>query len=276
MSNALALKPPSTVKEGIAALIALGVVLAAANFTAVGLKNLLDPSVRSSVVGMVFASVPAIYGFSNRALNGFQPKRLEFPELLPWYVSGMLAGACLFAWIQFIAFVTGAGLGLAFANSGITSPDITVIAQVAGLATLIITAPAAVLAGTILNKSTRGLVFLALLFAAILCVGLSIFTSWLLQPAFINQIMANPLAAGVGVGVPALVVLVFGFGGVIWSAMWRERSIGRLAHAARRLKPDQRDQVFAEITDMLGAQAQAHRAVVAEKADPAPGPAEAA
>jgi hypothetical protein len=206
---------------------------------------------------MVFASVPAVYGFSNRALNGFAPKRLEFPELSPWYVNGLIAGACLFAWIQFVAFIMGAGLGMAFSSAGVASPEMNVIASVSGLGTLIITAPAAYLTGTILNRSTRGLVFLALLFAAILCVVLSVATSWMLAPTYINQLMQNPLAALLGVAIPAAIVFVFGFLGAVWSALWRERSIGRVAHAARRLKPDQRDKVFAEITDMLGANAAA-------------------
>jgi cbb3-type cytochrome oxidase subunit 3 len=71
--------------------------------------------------------------------------------------------------------------------------------------------------------------------------------------------MANPVAAIAGVGIPAAIVFVFGFIGVIWSALWRERTIGRVAHAARRLKPDQRDKVFAEIADMLGANAAAKK-----------------
>jgi len=260
MSNALALKPPSTMKEAFAALIALVVVLAGANLAAVGLKDVLEPTVRSSVVGMVFASVPAVYGFSNRALNGFAPKRLEFPELLPWYVTGLFAGTCLFAWIQFIAVVMGAGLGMAFSSAGVQTPDINVIATVAGLGTLIITAPASVLAGMILNRSTRSLVFLAALFAAILCIGLSVFTSWVLVPAYINQLMQNLGQALLGVSIQAGIVLVFSLLGVGWSALWRERSIGRVAHATRRLKPEQRDKVFAEITDMLGAQSMAGEA----------------
>jgi hypothetical protein len=265
MSNALALKPPSTVKEALAALIALGIVLAGANLAAVGLKNLLEPTVRSSVVGMVFASVPAVYGFSNRALNGFAPKHLEFPELTPWYVTGLSAGACLFAWIQFIAFITGAGLGLAFAQAGI-QPEMTVIATAAGLVTLIITAPASFLAGMILNRSTRSLVFLAVLFAAILCVALSVATSWMLVPTYMAQLSKSPTSVLLGVAIPAGIVLVFGLLGVGWSALWRERSIGRVAQATRRLKPRQREKVFADITDMLGAKAAAEEGV-GEKAD---------
>lgn len=251
MNSTLALKPPSTLKEAAAAIISLAVVLVAANLTASGLKTLLDPTVRSSVVGMLFASVPAVYGFSNRALNGFRPKRLEYPELLPWYVTGLFAGACLFAWIQFVAFIMGASLGFASASAGIEEPNMRVIASVSGLAALAITAPASILAGMNLNRSTRGLVFLSLVFASILCVALSIFTSWLLAPAFIAELMKEPMQAIFGSTVPAIVVLMFGIIGVGWSALWRERSIGRLAHAARRLMPDQRDEVFAEITHRL-------------------------
>lgn len=257
MSNALALKPPSTVKEALAALLALVIVLGGANLAAIGLKDVLEPQVRSSVVGMVFASVPAVYGFSNRALNGFKPRRLEFPELQPWYVTGLFAGACLFAWIQFVAFVMGAGLGMAFSSAGLDSPDLNIIASVSGLATLVVTAPAAVLAGTMLNRSTRGLVFLSVLLGAILCVALSVFTSWLLVPEYINRVMRNPAQAGLGIAIPATIVLVFGLFGVAWSALWRERSIGRVAHATRRLKPEQRDRVFAQITDLLGEKAAA-------------------
>lgn len=151
----------------------------------------------------------------------------------------------------------GAGLGMAFSSAGIQTPDINVIATVAGLGTLIITAPASVLAGMILNRSTRSLVFLAALFAAILCIALSVFTSWVLVPAYINQLMQNLRQALIGVSVQAGIVLVFSLLGVGWSALWRERSIGRVAHATRRLKPEQRDKVFAEITDMLGAQSMA-------------------
>ncbi|MBI1359580.1 MAG: hypothetical protein GC155_04775 [Alphaproteobacteria bacterium] len=263
----LALKPPSSLKEAVAAIISLVVVLAAANLAASGLKTLLDPTVRSSVVGMLFASVPAVYGFSNRALNGFRPKRLEYPELLPWYVTGLFAGACLFAWIQFIAFIVGASLGMASASAGLEQLDMHIIASVSGLATLAITAPASILAGMNLNRSTRGLVFVALLFASILCVALSIFTSWLLAPAFMAELMKQPLQAVVGSAIPAMVVLVFGIIGVGWSALWRERSIGRLAHAARRLKPDQRDEVFSDITHRLAA---AHVAEVPAQAESEP------
>ena len=75
--------------EALAALIALVVVPVRANLAAVGLKDLIQPTVRSSVVGMVFASVPAVDGFSSHALNSFAPQRLAFPELRPWYVTGL-------------------------------------------------------------------------------------------------------------------------------------------------------------------------------------------
>jgi hypothetical protein len=88
-------------------------------------------------------------------------------------------------------------------------------------------------------------------------VALSVATSWMLAPTYMNTVMKNPVAATAGVAIPASIVFVFGFIGVIWSALWRERTIGRVAHAARRLKPDQRDKVFAEITEMLGAKAAA-------------------
>jgi hypothetical protein len=94
-----------------------------------------------------------------------------------------------------------------------------------------------------------------LLFAAVLCVGLSVATSWMLVPTYMNQLAKDPLSALLGILIPAGIVLVFGLIGVGWSALWRQRSIGRVAHAVQRLKPDQRDKVFADVTNMLGAQA---------------------
>ena len=67
-----------------------------------------------------------------------------------------------------------------------------------------------------------------------------------------------------GVAIPATIVFVFGVLGVVWSALWRERSIGRVAKATRRLKPEQRDRVFAEITELLGANAAAQKAEKAQ------------
>lgn len=248
------LKPPSTVKEGLAALIAIGVVLGGANLASVGLQGVMADDVRSSVVGMVFAGVPAVYGFTNRALNGFQPTRFEFPELLPWYVTGLFAGACLFAWIQFVGFVCGAGIGLAIAARGVQI-DLHAMSMIVGIIVLPLLAPPAFLGGMIINRTTRGLTWLAVILAAILSAGFSFFMSWSLTPEAFNtivvqQIRENPASAW-GLVAPSFIVLVFGLMGLGWSKFRRERSLGRITNAARRLKPEERNQVLAEITETL-------------------------
>jgi hypothetical protein len=248
------LKAPSTAKEALAALIAGAIVLGAANLAANGLKGLLEESVRSSVVGMMFAAVPAVYGFSNRALNGFQPKRLEMPDLLPWYVTGLFAGACLFAWIQFVGVACGFAIGLAQATRGLQL-DMATLSMIVGMLIMPLLAPAAFLAGVMMNRSTRGGVFLAVILAALLCAALSFFMSWTLTPEAFNtlvveQIGKNP-AAAVGIVIPSVIALIFGLLGVGWSAFRHERSLGRVAHAARRLKPAQRDEILTQITSTL-------------------------
>lgn len=248
------LKPPSTLKEGLAALIAIGIVLAGANLAAVALQGVLQDDVRSSVVGMVFAGVPAVYGFSNRALNGFKPSHLEFPDLLPWYVTGLFAGACLFAWIQFVGVVTGAGLGLSIAARGLVL-DLPTMSMIAGVVIMPLLAPPAFLAGVMMNRSTRGLVVLAVILAALLCSALSFFMSWSLSREAFNTLVVEQIAkdptTGIGVALPSIIALIFGLLGVAWSKFRRERSLGRITNAARRLKPAQRAQVLADITGAL-------------------------
>jgi hypothetical protein len=160
----------------------------------------------------------------------------------------------LFAWVQFVAAVSGAGIGLMLPQLGVKDVPVALVAQASGVMMMPLLMPAAFLAGLSINRTTRWGPWLALVVAAILCTVLSIFLTWTLQREYAQQLFAtveqNP-ATIIGMASPSIIVLIFGGLGIGWSALWRERSLGRITHAARRLKPAQRDEVLAQITAKL-------------------------
>jgi MFS family permease len=249
------LKPPSTIKEFAAALIAGLVILGGAQVTTILLKG-TDETVRSGIVGLIFTAIAPIYAFANRALNGFKSPRLEMPELLPWYVTGLFAGGALFAWIQFVGFACGAGIAVAVAQQGLVISQ-QMMSVVVGMVVMPMLAPAAFLAGIVLNRATRSWVVPAVFLGAVLCALFSFFTTWTVNHAAFQALVVDPIAkdpsASWGLFAASIIAFVFGLLGVGWSALRRERSIGRIAHAARRLKKDERDQVLADINAALEA-----------------------
>jgi energy-converting hydrogenase Eha subunit B len=206
------------------------------------------------VVGLIFTAIAPIYAFANRALNGFKSVRLEMPELLPWYVTGLFAGGALFAWIQFIGFAVGAGIGLAVTQQGLVISQ-QMMSVIVGMVVMPMLAPAAFLAGMVQNRATRSLVVLAVFLGAVLCALFSFFTTWTVnhaafQALVIDQIAKDPSSSW-GLFAASIIAFVFGMAGVAWSAFRRERSIGRIAHAARRLKSNERDHILADINATL-------------------------
>jgi hypothetical protein len=225
----------------------------------------LDPKLRDYFIGISFAAFPLIHRQCKRGLTGFTVQPAAHVDLTPWYVSGAFAGALLFAWNQFVSGCAGFAIGVLHAQIPVGQVDDTVFMEALGISLLAMSIPmsafASVFAGILLNRYTRSHVFLALGTAAVLYLAFNVSLNYALQPAFISAQIASAFAQGVagvvgfviGMGLVALVVLIFGAIGVAISRLNRERSLGRIVDGARQLPPPEREIVAADISRRLTA-----------------------
>jgi hypothetical protein len=225
----------------------------------------LDPKLRDYFIGISFAAFPLIHRQCKRSLTGFTVQAEAHVDLTPWYVSGAFAGALLFAWNQFVSGCAGFAIGVLHAQIPVGQVDDAVFMEALGISLLAMSIPmsafASVFAGILLNRYTRSHVFLALGTAAVLYLAFNVSLNYALQPEFISAQIASAFAQGVagvvgfviGMGLVALVVLIFGAIGVAISRINRERSLGRIADGARRLRPAEREIVAADISRRLTA-----------------------
>lgn len=234
----------------------------------------LDPKLRDYFIGISFAAFPFIHRQCKWGLSGFTAKARTYVDLTPWYVSGAFAAALLFAWNQFVSACAGFSIGVLHAQIPVGEISETAFLEALGTSLLAMSLPmsafASVFAGILLNRYTRSRVFLALGTAAVLYLAFNISLNYALQPEFISSKIAEAFAGGVegvigfiiGMGLVALVVLIFGALGVLISSINRERSLGRIVDGARQLPVSERELVAADISQRLTAAMQRHQANV--------------
>ncbi len=258
-------RPPSNLREGLATVVALALVFGFIQIAApfVQKAEFIAKEIRDYAVGIGFALFVPVYRIVNQGLQAAQGgSGLVRPDLSPWFVTGVTTAAVLFAWNQFVGFVSGAAIAAAIrrVGEGADLSQVDIGAAVTLGATFIVIplcAAASILAGVLLNRTTRSGVIFALILASIAYLGLSVFTAWIIQPeslgAALREAMQEQqaLAFVAALAFIAIVVFLFGGIGVIISRIRRERSIGRLSNAARRLEPSERDAVTQDVLDRL-------------------------
>jgi hypothetical protein len=244
----------------------------------------LDPKLRDYFIGISFAAFPLIHRQCKRGLTGFTVQAERHVDLTPWYVSGAFAGALLFAWNQFVSGCAGFAIGVLHAQIPVGEISETAFLEALGTSLLAMSLPmsafASVFAGVLLNRYTRSHVFLALTVAAVLYLAFNVMLNYALQPAFISAKIAEAIAQGpagvvgfiIGMGLVAMVVLIFGAIGVAISRINRERSLGRIVDGARRLRPAEREIVAADISRRLTAAIQGSSPSEPSPAAPAAAP----
>ncbi len=258
-------RPPSNLREGLATVAALALVFGFIQIAApfVQKAEFIAKEIRDYAVGIGFALFVPVYRVVNQGLQTVQGgSGLVRPDLSPWFVTGVTAAAVLFAWNQFVGFVSGAAIAAAIRSVG-QSADLSQV-DVGGAVTLGATfiviplcAAASILAGILLNRTTRSGVVLALILASVAYLALSVLTAWIIQPDSMKSALERAmkeqqaLAVAAALAFIAIVVFIFGGIGVIISRIQRERSIGRLLNAARRLEPTERDAVTQDVLDRL-------------------------
>lgn len=264
-----ALRMPASAHEFWALALALLAVFLLVQIGAPVIRELefLDPKLRDYFIGISFAAFPLIHRQCKRGLAGFAAQPPRQLDLTPWYVSGAFAAALLFAWNQF-ATVCGA-FAMRMLHAQLPVGQVDDAAFLAALSTSLIaisipmSAAASVLAGILLYRYTRSHVVAALLCASVLYLVFNLAAGFALQPDFVIAQVTNAIGQGVegvfwflvGVGLVAIVVLVFGAIGVAISAFNRERSLGRIVDGARRLPAAERELLAADISRRLEATA---------------------
>jgi len=233
----------------------------------------LDPKLRDYFIGISFAAFPLIHRQCKKGLSGFTVQAERHVDLTPWYVSGAFAGALLFAWYQFVSACFGLTIGVLHAQIPIGEINEKEFLSALGTSSLVMSVPmtgfASIFAGIFLNRYTRSHVFLALTMAAVLYLAFNVSLNYALQPAFVSAAIAEGFSGGVlgivqfvvGMGLVAMVVVIFGAIGIVISTINRERSLGRIVDGARRLPLVEREQVAADISRRLTAGIQAEQAV---------------
>jgi hypothetical protein len=179
----------------------------------------------------------------------------------PWFVTGIVAGAILFAWNQFVSALAGLShMTIIGAYPDPTSLNLSIeeLSGVQTVAALIIILPisafASVFAGIQINRHTRSHVFGAIGIAAAFFVVANTTVTYAMHPDMVVQIFSI-IASGTAEGLQILfgmclvgfIVFGFGSGGVLISRMYRERPLGQIIEVARKLSVDERLQLAHEL-----------------------------
>ncbi|MEQ1865145.1 MAG: hypothetical protein ABL996_10905 [Micropepsaceae bacterium] len=229
--------------------------------------DFLDPKLRDYFIGISFAAFPAIHRGCKRGLAGFKAQAPVRQDLAPWFVVGVLAAALLFAWNQFVSLLGGLATGVALAQVQGANLDAPEVMQGVILGNLAISLPlsavAAVFAGVQLNRYARSHVFAALALASVCFLAFNLTLNYFAQPEYVVEQINSAASGGAlgllqffaGMALVGIVIFVFGCVGVLISHFNRERSIGRLIDAARRLPAGEREALAADIMGRLEAAA---------------------
>jgi hypothetical protein len=261
---------PGNAHEIAALLLAVFIVFVLIQFGAPIIRDIefLDPKLRDYFIGISFVAFPAIHRGCKRGLASFAPQQtVARHDLAPWFVTGVIAAALLFAWNQFVSFLGGVSSGLTLGQLGVQNNDPQAVASAVMVGIIVVSLPlsavAAVFAGISLNRHTRSHTFWALALASLSFVAFNAGTNWLFEPEFVAAQFNEAAAAGalgiamffVGLALVGVIIFVFGAVGVFISRFKREHSIGRLMEAARGLSPSERDRLAAEISGHVTANA---------------------
>lgn len=259
------LRLPANSREFWALALALGAVFLLVQVGAPIVRDLefLDPKIRDYFIGISFAAFPLIHRSCKQNLMRFSA--MDEPVLhdsAPWYVAGVMAAAVIFGWNQFVSFLTSVAIGVLLGSLGETalqSVDVNALTTAATSAALVVVLPlsavAALYAGILLNRHTHSHIFAAVALASGSFISINALMTWALQPelmaAIVTQINSGGAnAVGVLVGMAGVGVTIFGFGciGVLVSRYNRERPVGRIVEAARKLPHDEREALALQLS----------------------------
>lgn len=264
-----ALRMPASAHEFWALALALLAVFLLVQIGAPAIRELefLDPKLRDYFIGISFAAFPLIHRQCKRGLVGLAAQPPRQLDLTPWYVSGAFAAALLFAWNQFATVCGAFAIGMLHAQLPVGQVDNAAFMTALSTSLIAISIPmsaaASVFAGILLYRYTRSHVVAALLCASVLYLVFNLAAGFALQPDFVVGQVRNAIGQGVegvfwfvvGIGIVAIVVLIFGGIGIAISAFNRERSLGRIVDGARRLPAAERELLAADISRRLDAAA---------------------
>jgi hypothetical protein len=252
---------PTNMQEFTALAVSLVAVFALIQVGAPIIRELdfLDQKLRDYFIGVSFAAFPVIHRGCKHGLASLTSQAPVRQDLTPWFVTGVFAAALLFAWNQFVSFLGGLSTGIMLSqlkDVNMNAPEVMDGVVFGNLAiSLPLSAIAAIFAGVLLNRHTRSHVFAALALAAFFFLVFNVFVNWLLQADYFLAKFRDAVASGpagmaqffLGMALVGVIVFVFGALGVLISHFNRERSIGRLMEAARRLPPTERDALSAQL-----------------------------
>ncbi|MDX2233045.1 MAG: hypothetical protein NW200_00980 [Hyphomonadaceae bacterium] len=259
------LRAPRTVAEAVALTLAFAVcfglsfaitpLVAGLTFVPEHLRGYIN----SAPLGALPVLNTAFNGMLARARGGAGgPERTDLPS---WFVTGAIAGACLVAWYWFAAFLGNFAASLAGLNgmfaAGVGADPAAVenaVEAAARLNATVLTLLAAILAGRMLNRFTRRGVLAALAFMSVIYLAVNYALAVYFNPAELQELVQDSMAtaagaAGMVVGfllIPVSIFIMAGVG-VLYSRIGRERSMGRLQNAARRLSDEERHQLTESI-----------------------------
>jgi hypothetical protein len=262
-----ALRMPASAHEFWALALALLAVFGLVQVGAPIVRELdfLDQKIRDYFIGIAFAAFPFIHRGCKQTVLRLKPAEIERHDLPPWFVTGAIAAALLYAWNMFVSMLGGLAVGLFIGAVGqipaneeaVNGAAITSVMAVS----LPLSAVASIFAGILLNRHTRANVFAALAFAAVMFIAFNALTTWVLQPKILAAQINAAFEMGpegiayffIGMGLVAAIVFVFGGVGVLISRFYREGAIGRITEAARRLPSAEREVLAADIERRLAA-----------------------
>jgi len=230
--------------------------------------DFLDPKLRDYFIGMSFAAFPFIHrGCKQQLMRMRGSDEPVLHDSAPWFVTGIVAGAILFAWNQFVSALAGLShMTIIGAYPDPTSLNLSIeeLSGVQTVAALIIILPisaiASIFAGIQINRHTRSHVFGAIAIAAVFFVVANTTVTWAMHSEVVVQIFSI-IASGTAEGLQILFgmclvgFIVFGFGaaGVLISRMYRERPLGQIIEVARKLSADERLQLANELNHRIRA-----------------------
>lgn len=244
------------VRDLIAGATAFAVVVLGAHILANTLKGVIDDTVRNGAVGVLFASVPAVYGVVRKITFSVGPKpEKPSPELAPWYITALFAGACLFSWSQFFGFIIGVAAG---ASAGTLGQDpLKIAAAILGILQLPLLLIWAVVAGKYIYSNTRSWVPLAVVATIAVFVVLNMLMNFVIMPGSTEQMMAametqaDWKIIALGFAMVAVVVLIGMLIGVVVGAIRRSRGKARLVSLYQKLDRDGREAVIAGVRERI-------------------------
>lgn len=257
------LKLPASQQERWALVLSILAVFLLVQIGAPLIRRLefLDPKIRDYFIGMCFAAFPFILDAMKAVLRNVRvPETSRLEETASWYVTGVVSGALLFAWNQFVSVLAWVSL-TTYATvipdpSTLNVPE-EVFVPVQMMALLIVVVPlcavAGFLAGLHLNRHTRSNVGRAVVLAALFFLVANTTVNWVTNPEITGELFSMLLAGGadgfgvlVGMSGVGLVILGATAAGAVVSRMRRERQLGEVMGALQRLSGDRRDLLVRE------------------------------